>query len=506
MPTARKKTATRKRAVKQQAEKKAEWTVMIFMAPDEHLEVEVAKDFADIKQSGSTDEVHFLAQYDSAQKGISTKRYRLRHGTTIKDDIVQDLEGETNAGDINTLLGFLRWGIKRYPAKRYMLILWGHGGGWSVGDIWHEGQKAPETTARVSEAMKKALKGQQLESPAAVLPDHDTGDGRRAFDYLDSLELREAFQRIQKTLKRKFDIVGFDNCMMGMLEGAYHFHKTVQYVIASSEEIEKEGWPYREICRYLVDHPRIKAAEFAVEIARIYEHSYKMLHKYEATLAALRLSKADEVTNAVGGLAEVLCRKLNPQAASRAQVQHKKGAATAAKKRVAKRSVDAMAAEEFPTASPQSYKLRTDILAARKHVQEFNIDGFLPVNIDLVNFCQLLRQNSDDRQVRAACTRVINKIKGGFVLYAATSGYAVKYSNGVSIYFPIRKEPGTWYTWLAFDNKARWYEFIKTFLDDAAWSDFIKYEIFYAQQHKVADRQARYLPEANADSAAGDEA
>jgi hypothetical protein len=40
--------------------------------------------------------------------------------------------GNTNAGDPGVLADFIRWAKARYPAKNYLVVLWGHGSGLSV--------------------------------------------------------------------------------------------------------------------------------------------------------------------------------------------------------------------------------------------------------------------------------------------------------------------------------------------------------------------------------------
>jgi len=44
--------------------------------------------------------------------------------------------GESNSGSLDALIDFIKWGIKNYPAERYALILWNHGGGWADEDIY----------------------------------------------------------------------------------------------------------------------------------------------------------------------------------------------------------------------------------------------------------------------------------------------------------------------------------------------------------------------------------
>lgn len=38
--------------------------------------------------------------------------------------------GRTDTGDPAVLIDFLSWGIRRYPARRYFVVIWNHGEGW----------------------------------------------------------------------------------------------------------------------------------------------------------------------------------------------------------------------------------------------------------------------------------------------------------------------------------------------------------------------------------------
>jgi hypothetical protein len=37
--------------------------------------------------------------------------------------------GQRNMGDRGTLSDFIKWGVLEFPAKKYAIILWDHGGG-----------------------------------------------------------------------------------------------------------------------------------------------------------------------------------------------------------------------------------------------------------------------------------------------------------------------------------------------------------------------------------------
>src|SRR5947199_5993257 len=103
--------------------KKKPWTVMVYLAGDNNLDSAGVIDLREMKQVGSTTSLNIVAQFDRRAANRQTRRYFLRKGGDLEADAVDSL-GETNAGDPNVLINFLRWSVKNYPADRYMLVIW----------------------------------------------------------------------------------------------------------------------------------------------------------------------------------------------------------------------------------------------------------------------------------------------------------------------------------------------------------------------------------------------
>ncbi|MCQ2438091.1 MAG: clostripain-related cysteine peptidase [Clostridia bacterium] len=106
-----------------------------------------------------------------------------------------------NMSDPNTLRNFIRYASERYPADRYGLILWDHGGGINGGvchDELHPGDALTPNGIR-----------------SAVT---NSGVG--------------------------FEWIGFDACLMGNLETAVILQDCANYMIASEESEPACGWNY----------------------------------------------------------------------------------------------------------------------------------------------------------------------------------------------------------------------------------------------------------------------
>ena len=116
---------------------------------------------------------------------------------------------ENNLGSVSmtapeTLAEYIRWCAKRYPASRYELILWDHGGG-SVSGYGYDEKFA--------------------------------SSGSMSLAGLDAA-LRSAGV--------KFDFIGFDACLMATAETALTMAQYADYLIASEETEPGVGWYYTD--------------------------------------------------------------------------------------------------------------------------------------------------------------------------------------------------------------------------------------------------------------------
>ena len=110
--------------------------------------------------------------------------------------------GSGSMTDPNTMLGFINYCTENYPANRYMLILWDHGGG-SISGYGYD-----ETHAK-SGSMNLATLSNVLRSSGV-----------------------------------KYDFIGFDACLMATVENASMLSEYADYLIASEETEPGIGWYY----------------------------------------------------------------------------------------------------------------------------------------------------------------------------------------------------------------------------------------------------------------------
>ena len=123
----------------------------------------------------------------------------------------QDLD-LANMAEPDTLESFIKWGVKYYPAEKYALILWNHGG---------------------------AMQG--------VCTDDNYSSGW-SYDYLMNSEVKQALTNVfsDNTLNitSKFEFIGYDACVMQVQDIAEFNSQFFNYMVASEELENGDGWDY----------------------------------------------------------------------------------------------------------------------------------------------------------------------------------------------------------------------------------------------------------------------
>ena len=169
---------------------------------------------------------------------------RNNYGNTGFESILSTFEifsGDKNTGDPSTLSDFMKWGAQQAPAERYLLMMWGHGGG---------------------------LLGSNFDYEAG-------GDG---------LSISEMATALSAPGVPTFDIVGYDNCLMGMVEVAYALSPDVPgFFVGSEETIPGYGHDYTTVFNTLQSNPRTVSSETVARgiVTSFETQRSQMLQKWE---------------------------------------------------------------------------------------------------------------------------------------------------------------------------------------------------------------------------------
>lgn len=225
----------------------AEWTVMVFVNGKNNLEKFALSDLNEMEKIGSTQKVNIVVEigrmdgYDTSDgdwKGV--RRYLVKKDTDttkVTSPMLADL-GMKDMGDYNTAIEFGRWAKKKFPAKKYMFVLWNHGSGWI---------KSVKTYG-----MNKGISYDDQSN-----------------NHIDTPQMGQILKAIGGA-----NVYGSDACLMQMTEVAYELKDYVQYIVGSEETEPGDGWTYDAFLGPLVSNPEMDGAALAKAVVDAYAAHY----------------------------------------------------------------------------------------------------------------------------------------------------------------------------------------------------------------------------------------
>jgi hypothetical protein len=287
----------------------ATWTVLHYSAADNNLEKALVGDIDEMElgHQGSRN-VNVLVQLDKESEP-GRWRYRIEPDSTdgeITSPLLEYTDVEPDSGDWRELSEFGRWGVTCYPAENYVMIVSGHGGGWTSTD---------DAALPIEDRASHMRAGRQGESLRMIAPD----DSNYSEIYVD--QLVQALGEIRGATRRATDpdylnrlvMYGSDACLMGTIEVAYDLRNAVTYVVGSEETEPNDGWPYNVLIRELTQRPSYYAVRphlLATTIVDAYGRSYApggaAKDAAQVTLAAVDTSALIRARNRVAKIAELL--------------------------------------------------------------------------------------------------------------------------------------------------------------------------------------------------------
>ncbi|MCM2281227.1 MAG: clostripain-related cysteine peptidase [Bdellovibrionaceae bacterium] len=218
-----------------------EWTVLVYMAADNDLHPyalwdlhEMEGAFASGRFAGSTARSDLLVEVDLAQadgvrrlhmfqrpgreytKPRGPEEFKRGGWDKVASPVVEVQRESRQAPHLDhkrRFADFLRWGMRRYPARHYLVIVWGHGQGWTV-----------------------AGQTQLFPSGDDFALDAPTLGGVLRQVTADTLEN-----------KRRIDVFAADACLMQMVEVAYEVSDSTRFILGSSDVQSLLGLPYRRL-------------------------------------------------------------------------------------------------------------------------------------------------------------------------------------------------------------------------------------------------------------------
>ncbi|MCR4683314.1 MAG: peptidase C11 [Clostridiales bacterium] len=268
--------------------------------------------------------------------------WRVKHGS------IERLESD--AGNVSmtkpaTLTSFIKWCADKYPANRNMLIFWDHGGG-SLSGYGYD-QRFTSSGSMSLAGINTALKDAGL----------------------------------------KFDIIGFDACLMATAENALMLSNYADYLIASEETEPGLGWFYTGWLNDLSANTSVSSIEIGKKIADDFTDTCaKKLDSPKTTLSVIDLAEFSAT------FPDTL-------------------------KSFASKTLELIDSDKY-----------TEVSEARSGTREFSVSSQID-QVDLVNLAD--RMNTSEG--KALSEAILSAVKYNRTSPSMTNSY------GVSIYFPLKK-------------------------------------------------------------------
>jgi hypothetical protein len=430
------------------------WTIMVYMCGDNNLSVDMAYALQDIREVAkiTKGDINLLAYYDTNSPDVPTyyfdfsdyenpvqklaveipdKLYPLNKGNRKRKKSKQPMNEVSSYA--YSLLNFVDWCVNRVECKdedgkdisgrraeNYALIFSGHSFGFQ--DI---GLFKDETSGYTMTHNKLRWVFRELTKTK------------------DKLEAGE-----QLILGQKLGILGFDSCVMSMLEVGYQFQKYADTMIASEGSVPNAGWIYGKvlgnICR---KQEAVNVHQTAKRFVRdfIEGESQFAMGGVSVDMAAWDCTKIPDVATAFGKLVTVL---------------------------------QSCFEEEYSAICRQ---MRRILLQVHWNCQSYMYEQ----NVDLMDFARLLSDEVKSLEeefghdfdgltgkIKDACSKLIGKLEE-CILQSGFCGGQYQYSNGMSIFFPWTlpsyQVSQKCYENLAFCNKnspgRHWNQFLQFYLN-----------------------------------------
>ena len=250
------------------------WSFLAYIAGDNNLSDAGLVDIQEMADAGASPQVHCGVQMDTKGEHDGSIRYEITEPDstgTAHRTVIERLP-ESDSGAPETLLRFLKWGFKRYPADHRLVVVWNHGSGF------------------------RTYRRERVKDIAF----DDYGSS------LDIPELERALKRAGATPQHRVTILGLDACLMNMVEIVHHLRSRVEIVVGSEQTEPNDGWPYDKVLGDMKHGGTPKV--IARKIVERYVKSYRAAGDEDVTQSAVVTEATDDIVMALGELGHALAQ------------------------------------------------------------------------------------------------------------------------------------------------------------------------------------------------------
>lgn len=315
------------------------WTVLLYSAGDNDQKPYHVMNVAELETVGSDASTALVAQVDT---GDRCDRYLLEKAASpdlsrIQSPALQSL-GPVDMSRADTLADFVAWGVERYPAEHYLVIVSDHGSGWE----------------------------------GAVQDDSHGG-------WMTMPSMREAFEKAKERTGRDIDIVGFDACLMASTEVAHELKDVCRFVVGSEDYEDSGGWPYVRVFgpQSLQAMHRLQSARIDLTpevLATTIVEEAKTRPEVLPSMTAVDTSRMTAVAEAFTALAGAIRGSTDPEAMAQmrrcAESAYPFDAYHDAGDLLARLSADAEVPDVVRSAASQATTALSDAIIAEQHAPQ----------------------------------------------------------------------------------------------------------------------------------------
>lgn len=443
-----------------------EWTIMIYMAGDNNLSVDMAYAMEQIKgvAGEGVESPNLFVYYDGNSPTIPTLYCDFSEPGNpkyVRSFMVPDklhpvpAKYNENAAHSFSVVNFVDWCVNKVEVKnngevtygrranRYALIFSGHSLGFQDVGLFKD------------ETSGKSMKMEELFF--ALLRIIDTEENLKKVAKANKWKDDDLKRGTKVLLGQKLDILGFDSCVMGMLEVGYQFQHVAETMIASEGSVPNAGWTYAKLLGCLAREkdkdsgPQKVVERFVRDFIRS-QDSYTV-GGVSVDMAAWDLSRFGDLAAAFDALSLALLDCFRDEG------------------------------------SVLYRQMERVILQVHWKCQSYMYDQ----NVDLGDFCELLHRECglvaeefgvpEDsggeevdplRWVQEKCQRVLEELRKAVIL-SGFSGGAYQYSHGISVFFPWsrlayqaskKNYEGLWFAKDVGRRKFSWKSFLTKYLNE----------------------------------------
>lgn len=247
----------------------AKRTVIVYISAENNLSSFADMDTTEMINGSKllSSDCNYIAFVDKAEKNVPPSIWRFEGG---KKELVKQFDADFYNSDPSMMSEILEFIVKKYPAKSYGLVLWGHATAWFIEN---------DTVATSRQAGPRYAYGR------------DTGNNSNSGENIGKWMNVPTMATMLNSLSFRFDFIFCDCCNMSNVESAYELRKTTDYLIASPAEIPGKGAPYDKITPYLFDTSGLSAYKKIID-------AYADAYASKLPLAVIKMSEMEQLANA----------------------------------------------------------------------------------------------------------------------------------------------------------------------------------------------------------------